>query len=264
MAMLTGLAKRHPLLGFFLLACGLSWWPWLLARLHVTVDEGILPFGPFLAALIMLALTGGRPAVNAWLGKITAWRIGLGWYALALLLPAAITAMSVGVNLFLGASPPLDAVLPGWGDLVLRFAFVLVFIGFGGEPAWRGYVLPHLLERRTALGAALMVALLYVLWHLPTFGPGYDFAELLPWLAAIASVSVVTAWLWLATDGNLLLPALLHATVTTAAFPRGWFDGAELVRLWWIWAGLWVAVAAIVVIANGAALIQPKPRRMMG
>ena len=70
--------------------------------------------------------------------------------------------------------------------------------------------------------------------------------------------------MWLATGGNLLLPALLHAAVNTVAFPWGWFAGDDQLRLWWIWAGLWVAVAAIVVIAYGAALYQPKPRRMMG
>ena len=78
------------------------------------------------------------------------------------------------------------------------------------------------------------------------------------------AVSIVTAWMWLATRGNLLLPALLHAAVNTVAFPWGWFAGDDQLRLWWIWAGLWVAVAAIVVIAYGPALYQPKPRRMMG
>jgi hypothetical protein len=54
------LIRRRPLLSFFLLACLLSWWPAVL----YAVDASPLPiasFGPFLAALIVLALTGGDP-----------------------------------------------------------------------------------------------------------------------------------------------------------------------------------------------------------
>lgn len=264
MAKLTGLATRHPLLGFFTLAYALSWWPWLWYRLDpAAVDAPILPFGPLLAALIMLALTGGWPAIRTWLAKIVAWRVGIAWYALVLLLPAAVTAMAVGVNLFLGAELPPGAELPGWGDLAAQFGVVFVLIGLGEEPAWRGYALPRLIEGRTALAGALLLGLLHALWHLPLYGVEYHFANLWPWLASVLSVSIVTAWMWLATRGNLLLPALLHATVNTTAFPWGWFSSGDQLRLWWIWAGLWVAVAAIVVTIYGAALYQPKPRRMM-
>ncbi len=265
MAMLTGLAKRHPILGFFALAYALSWWPWLWVRLDPTTGEGpILPFGPFLAAAIMLALTGGWPALRTWLAKIAEWRVGPLWYALALLLPAAITAMAVGVNLFLGAEVSPGAVLPDWGDLAVRFLVIFVLIGLGEEPAWRGYALPRLIEGRTVLAGALILGLLHALWHLPLFGVDYDLNNLWPWLLAILSVSVVIAWMWRATGGNLLLPALLHAAVNTTALAWGWFADGDQLRLWWIWAGLWVAVAAIVVITCGSALYQPKPRRMMG
>ncbi len=265
MTTLTGLARRHPLIGFIVLVCVLSWWPWLWYRLAPgTIDGPVLPFGPLLAAAIMLALAGGWPAVSAWLRRIAAWRVGFFWYALVLLLPAMVTAMAVGVDLFLGAELPPGAELPGWGDLALRFLVIFVLIGLGEEPAWRGYALPRLIEGRTALAAALVLGLLQALWHLPLYGVDYDLANIWPWLASVLSVSIVIAWMWLATRGNLLLPALLHAAVNTTAFPFGWFTGDDLVRLWWIWAGLWVAVAAIVVTAFGPALYQPKPRRMMG
>ncbi len=212
----------------------------------------------------MLGLTGGWPAVRAWLGKIAAWRVGFLWYALVLLLPAAIAAMAVGVHLFLGAELPPEAELPDWGDLAARFLVIFVLIGLGEEPAWRGYALPRLIEGRSALAGALVLGLLHGLWHLPLFGLDYDVTNGLPWLASVLAMSVVVAWIWLATGGNLLLPALLHAAVNTCAFPFGWFAGGDTARLWWIWAGLWVVAAAIVVIANGAALYRPKPRRMMG
>lgn len=265
MATLTGLARRHPLIGFFGLACALSWWPWLWMRLDPASNDGpILPFGPLLAAVIMLALIGGRPAISAWLRKIADWRVSFLWYVFALLLPAAITAMAVGVNLYLGAELLPGAGLPGWGEFALRFAVIFILVGLGEEPAWRGFALPRLIEGRTALSGALILGVLHVLWHLPLYGLEYDFANIWPWLATVLSVSVVIAWMWLATDGNLLLPALLHASVNTNAVAWGWFAGGDQIHLWWIWSGLWVAVGAIVVIANGVALYQPKPRVMMG
>ncbi len=258
-----GWAKRHQILGFFVLAYALSWWAWIWYRLDpVAADSPILPIGPLLAAIVMLALTGGWPALRAWLAKIVHWRVGLRWYLLVLLLPPATAAVAVGVNLFLGATLPVDAALPSWPDLAARFVFIFVLIGLGEEPAWRGYALPRLIEGRTALAGALILGALHALWHLPLFGVEYDLANLAPWAVSVFCVSIITAWMWLSTGGSLLLPALLHAAVNTAAFPWGWFTGGEQVRLWWIWAGLWAAIAAMVVIANGAALFRPKPRRM--
>ncbi len=258
-------AKRRSLFGFFVLACALSWWPWLWYRLDPqAIDGPVLPFGPLLAAAIMLALTGGRPAIGAWLARVVDWRVSFSWYALALLLPAAITAMAVGVTLFLGADLPPGAELPGWGELAARFVVIFVLIGLGEEPAWRGYALPRLIEGRPAVAGALILGLLHALWHLPLFGLDYDLVNVWPWLASLLSMSVVIAWMWRATRGNLLLPALLHASVNTVAFTWEWFDGADQIRLWWIWAGLWVAVAVIVVTSTGPALYQAKPRVMMG
>ncbi len=263
MTALIASARRYPLLGFFTLAYLLSWWPWVWYRIDpVAADAPILPFGPFLAAAIMLGLMGGWPAIRAWLAKIVHWRVGVQWYALVLLLPPAITAMAVGVVLFLGATLPTDAALPSWGDLAARFAFIFLLIGIGEEPAWRGYALPRLIEGRTALAGALILGALHAVWHWPLFGVEYDLGNIVPWAVSVFCVSVIAAWMWLHTGRSLLLPALLHTMVNTAAFPFGWFTGGDLVRLWWVWAALWLAVAAMVVTANGSALIKAKPRRM--
>ena len=44
--------------------------------------------------------------------------------------------------------------------------FVLVV---GEELGWRGYALPLLLEKRSAVTASLILGVLWGLWHLPTF-----------------------------------------------------------------------------------------------
>lgn len=53
-----------------------------------------------------------------------------------------------------------------------RVAYVLanlVFYGFGEEVGRRGFALPRLQARRTALNASLVVGAGWALWHLPLF-----------------------------------------------------------------------------------------------
>jgi len=255
-------ARRHPLVAFFALAYALSWWPWVWYRADpAAMDSPILPFGPLLAALIVLALIGGRSEVLGFLSRILHWRVKPGWYLFVLVVPPVVTAVAFGTNLFLGATLPAGTAFPEWGEIAVRFAFIFVAIGLGEEPAWRGFALPRLMEGRTALTAALLLGLLHALWHLPLFGVEYDLANGVPWLFAVLSVSVVAAWLVVNT-GSLLLPALMHAMVNTSAFVWGWFAGGDQLRLWWIWAVLWVAVAALVATATGPALKMVKPRKM--
>ena len=84
----SGLARENQVVAFVLLAYAFSWWPWLWYQYDpVAADAPILPFGPFLAALAILAVSGGWAAVRKWLRKIVHWRVGWSWYCVALLLP---------------------------------------------------------------------------------------------------------------------------------------------------------------------------------
>ena len=129
------------------------------------------------------------------------------------------------------------------------FAFFLLLIGLGEEPAWRGFALPRLMAGRSWLAGALMLGVLHALWHLPLLGTEYNRYQAVPWAFGVISYSVVTAWLWQRTDGNLLLPMLFHTSVNTAAYFlfNPLFDGEALDRLYWMWGGLWTCVAAATV-----------------
>ena len=247
--------RRHPLLAFFALAYALSWWPWLWTALDPqNAPSTILPPGPLLAALIVLALIGGWAAIRGLLKRIVQWNVGLRWYALVLGLPVAITLGAAAINLQFGAT--MAAQFPGGIDLVARFLFVLVFIGLGEEPAWRGFALPRLMDGRSALAASLILGVLHIVWHLPLLGVEYDASNVLPWAIAVLAFSILVTWIYLHTDSSLLLPMLFHSSVNTSAVLFRWFSGNDLVVLWWLFAALWALAAGIVVLRYGPTLMR--------
>lgn len=252
--------RKHLLIGFFALAYALSWWPWLLLK---PGEEGdvINPLGPLVAALIVLAVIGGLPEVRAFVGRIAHWRVGGQWYLVALGLPVLIAVAATLLNFMMGAGVAAGFAFPGVGELAGKFVFVFLLIGIGEEPAWRGFALPRLMTGRTALAASLMLALLHVVWHLPMFGIEYHAWNMLPWILALTSFAVITTWVYLHTGGSLLLPALAHAAVNTSATVFQLFEGGDLVRLWWLFAGLWVIAAGIVIAMLGPALTKAATAR---
>jgi hypothetical protein len=92
---MVGLVHRHPLVAFSVLAYTLSWWGWPLYAAGLS-PAPVVGFGPFLAALVVLALTHGRAGVGTLLRRVVRWRVGPGWYAVALLLPVAVTGAAAG------------------------------------------------------------------------------------------------------------------------------------------------------------------------
>jgi uncharacterized protein len=54
-----------------------------------TADGALLASGPFLAAIITVALVGGRKRLRAYFRRLIRWRVGVGWYVVAFLAPVA-------------------------------------------------------------------------------------------------------------------------------------------------------------------------------
>jgi uncharacterized protein len=105
MSHLVALIRRYPLASFFVLACALSWWPWILYSFDL-MPQPIVGFGPFLAALVVLAITQGKTGVVGLLRRMVRWRVGLKWYVAALLLPVVVALTAAAINVFLlGAQP---------------------------------------------------------------------------------------------------------------------------------------------------------------
>lgn len=273
--------KRHPLLTFFALAFGLAW---AVMLPMIAAERGMLPFNPLgpsmpMVLLVPLALlmayaptwaaiavtgaTEGKAGIGALLRRLLVWRVGLRWYAAALLGPAVWLLASVGLFVgFGGEAPPLPAL---GGNLLLTFAVQLLGRGLanGEEIGWRGFALPRLLVRFNALVSSLILGVLWTLFHLPIFfmqganlaGSQQDM-PLLGFLASTIAATVLSTWIFTNTRGSLLLAYLFHASVNTwtvllAAPTSG--------PLFWVQTGLLVLAAVVVVAVFGPAHLSRKP-----
>jgi uncharacterized protein len=259
MSYLVSLIRRHPLISFFVLAYALSWWGWILYAINHDLPP-VASFGPFLAALVMLAITHGKAGVLGLLKRMVRWRVGPAWYAAALGLPVAITLCATGLNVLLGAQAPSAAELGGWAGLLPTFFILLLIPGFGGaweEPGWRGYALPQLQTGRSALFASLILGVLIAGWHLPLMVVGQvHYSDIVTIMGAV----VVFNWVFNNANGSVLIIMLMHATnnAVSGTFFSPMFSGVDSVRLGWLLAAVWCAVAIVVVLWAGPAHLSRK------
>ena len=131
----------------------------------------------------------------------------------------------------------------------------------GEEIGWRGYALPRLQAGRSALGASLILGVLWGLWHLPlwlTGAPGRTPILYAAFVVSTIALSVILTWAYNSTGGSPLLVVLLHATanlpLTLLLEPLG--SRAMLPFL--LFVGLMVVAAIVVVIVAGPEHLSRK------
>jgi membrane protease YdiL (CAAX protease family) len=159
------MARRFPLLTFFLLACGLAW-PFAIAiALFGAPPETSFAaaLGPAVAAIIVHRWSGQS-------GPAFRWHSGWSRTLLASVLCAGLTLLAfVAIPAVLLSEDPRKL---NWGVLIAAgsYNWSTLFGGpLGEEPGWRGYALPRLEARFGALRGSLLLGALWTCWHLPGF-----------------------------------------------------------------------------------------------
>jgi membrane protease YdiL (CAAX protease family) len=236
------MARRHPLIVFFVLAYAFSWAVWAPAALlslgtSKPQTSALLHLagglGPMVSAFVVMALAGGYVGVRELLGRVLRWRVGLGWWGVAVLGTPILFLVAAIISRI------LFEVWPDFGQFGRsdEFAFLgllpywlanIVFYGFGEEVGWRGFALPRLQTgRRSALTAALILGLFWAAWHIPLFSFAMSFKSMglvaIPgWFISMLVGSVLLAWLYNSTGGSVLIVAIFHGTLDlTIGSPAG-------------------------------------------
>jgi hypothetical protein len=244
---------RHDLALFFVLAFVLSWlaWPAVLSNPD---SSPLVPFGPALAAITVTALAGGAKQVLYLLRQLGRWRVHPGWYAIAVGLPFALTGLAVILAVVAGAPAPDAETYEGWYQLPVSLLITLLIVGCFEELGWRGFALPRLQRSRTALTSALLIGVLWAIWHLPELvSDPTDQRPPLPFFVWVIALSVILAWLYNSTSGSVLIVALSHSAANTAgAFLLPGFDGDRYLLVMWLMAAAYAAAAVSIVLLAGA------------
>jgi len=265
------MVRRHPLISFFVLTYALSWLLW--APLVIFRDQLPSPLGlvlrilgtnvPSALGLVFVGLLSGRPGVRRMLRRLVHGRIGLRWY-LAVLALAMLAPVGLGLSILLGGDMPVvNTTIFG---VLFLFAFS-IFPGsaLGEELGWRGFVLPRMQARRSALKASLIIGILWGSWHLPLWLTGIESHPISlfpPFVVAVIASSVICIWLYNNTGGSLLIIVLYHAAINlpiTVLFER---LGSQT-QPFLIYVALNVVAAVAVVIANGAEHLSRTARRQI-
>ncbi|HET7421219.1 MAG TPA: CPBP family intramembrane glutamic endopeptidase, partial [Candidatus Dormibacteraeota bacterium] len=149
------------------------------------------------------------------------WRTEAKWY-LAALSPLAFFAVAAVIMAVSGQGWPDLAELGKFSSLPVMIAplmwvVMLLVNAFPEETGWRGFAVPRLLEKRSLLRTALIVGVLWALWHVPSMFVIENYRELgLPFipgfLLGIVAGSIFLAWLYRASGGSVFVVAVWHAT----------------------------------------------------
>lgn len=231
MTSFRGFLRRHGLAAGLVLMFAFTW----------SIDPawaGVLPFqvpfplslflgwGFIAAALLMTGLTLGRAGVPALLKRFLIWRVGWRWYAVAFLLYPAILVTAIALNATWTGTPvdvtaTMAAQFFGAGAnlplFILPF-FLFEAIANGEEMGWRGYVLPRLQARHSALVASLILGLIWGLWHLPKYLGAEGGGSFGLMMVKVFADAILYTWLYNNTRGSLLLTTFFHAAGNAAAF----------------------------------------------
>lgn len=253
---LRSVVDRYKLLAFFLITfaitrglLGLAHYlrtaPWGMVvgrRVHTLLYYGAA-WGPALAALIVIALTQGVAGVRAFARRLQYWRVGVRWYAFALvgipllyLLAGLLTRAAGDSALGLSERP--------WSQVLL----LTIFWGSGGpveELGWRGFALPLLQQRFSGLAAAQIVGLIWGVWHLPD-PVGLD---LIAFVLQCVANSILLTVVYNGTGGSIPLACLGHWMMN---LPYSWRGEAYTVP------------AQAVVLTAAAAVATLVARRYLG
>ena len=188
-------------------------------------------------------------------------------------------SLPIGVGLMFLLTWPID--LAHAGKLQLQTPFVVYLSAYlpmfivpfflvdaisnGEEIGWRGYVLPRLQVRHSALVSSLILGVVWGFWHLPKF-LGEDSSPFWLFRIRVTASAVLYTWLFNNTNGSLLMTTLFHASVNTAGvfLPIANTAVGSNVNALMIQAGLEVfAAIAVTLFAGADRLSRTQPKQIL-
>lgn len=231
---------------FVIVAYAFAWVTWSVGFIQSDVsqlsDTAFAPyllagsFAPTIAALIITAMYGGVTAIRDLLHRLL--RIRMHWH-IYLFIFTAFPAISIAVYVMLG----IPNTIPLWQIAItlLPVAPLNALIGgiifgyrpLGEEMGWRGFMQERLRQRGQRMWSALIIGVIWSLWHAPLFQfddfrLGLDYGTFFPlYTLSLVLTSFTMAHLWHWSGGSLFAAIFFHAiinTTTSKLTDSTWWD----------------------------------------
>jgi membrane protease YdiL (CAAX protease family) len=227
---------------FFALTFAISWGSGgLFLAFHTRMEPLFGRFGPHNAIFFLAAYA---PTISAIVLSLV-FAGGLGelfarlvrpvrplWIVVAvLIIPALALSLGAMPSLGLGAPPDSSCRIVTALPLAL-FATPLILTNtgpLGEELGWRGFALPRLLQFEIPLTAAIVLGLVWTLWHVPAFFisgvMGQSFAGFGWWALDTVALSIVVTWLYLHANGNVAVAGIIpHFVINGMGVTGTWLS----------------------------------------
>lgn len=221
--------SRREVILFFTVTITLTWLLWIVALLIKSRRLFLpLPFDFFLKAgsfvpsvvgLIFAYILGGRNEVRLLLRALLSIHVRPGWLLFALFVVPGVSAVSCLIYSLSGGNLP-QPQFELW-FIPVAFVYILIIMGpLGEEAGWRGFALKRMLCDSSPMKAAVLLGIVWALWHLPLFfisGTTQNaltinglLPALLGYLLYTVMISVLITLLYVKSNGSVLGSILLH------------------------------------------------------
>jgi membrane protease YdiL (CAAX protease family) len=275
---IKAIVKQHPILTYYALAFVISWGAILilvgprgfLATTSTSPSFALVGFasllGPSLAGVLLTGFLDGKAGWRDLLARLRRWRVGVRWYAVALLTAPLVTILTLlALSLASPAFVPAIVTADDTASLLLSGIAVGLIVPVFEEVGWTGFATPRLRLHHGVLDTGLIMGLLWGAWHLPLFADSAASSGSIPSALFMAAMlfswlppyRVLMVWVYDRTQ-SILVVMLMHMPIVVSQFvltPEGISGEAMFTSLIATGAALWLVVGAVA-LANGGHITQ--------
>lgn len=263
--------RKKTLVLFFVLAFTFAWVFWtipILIKAGVYKDAGLGSFfglgvaAPILAATATAFISKGKEGIKSLYARFFVKKIPFIWYLLAIALPMVLSFLTtVMYGILTNQAVRISEIFIPL-NFLSSILFLIVFAALE-EVGWRGFALPRIREKHNAVSSALILGLIWGLWHLPKLiSEGMtDVLSIITLIIFGLLLSVFISWFYENTGGSIFFAILIHASVNASIYcispdvmEKIGFNTMSLIFI-----AIWSLFAISVVIYSGQDLIR-KPK----
>ena len=257
-----GYISEHQLSMYFIFTFAITWgiaatvlifMPWLVQIWGpLSLDNPyyftlwmIAVYGPPISAFSIIFISYGKKGLKIYLKRLLNWRFGVIGVVLLISIPIIGTCANF-IYIAMGGQP--KELSEPWYILLLLSVFMLIYDpGPMEELGWRGFALPKLQQKYSALWSSIILGFIWAVWHIPAFYiaalPQSSFSLPLFIISTIALAIIMTV-AYNKSEGSIPLAFLLHWLINL----NGMYFNVEDITFFLVETILYICLAVLLII----------------